>query len=138
MSFFRTALYIAMGMILFNVIIGWIFSTGAFPLEGNPGMELTEDNALNKLTGLTGGMEYIWLAGTTLSALASIGLAILLRVITPIGIWMFGEVFWTSWIRTNSVLSMGGFLPDEFLAIFFIGMMFLFIAVIIGMLVGRP
>lgn len=136
-TFFRMAVYLSFAMIVFNLVIAFIGTLGAFPVEGTPGTgTVAETNALSTFTGLTGGMEGAWLLVTTITGFGAIALAIAFRQMIPIGLHLFGLVFWTSFTKANSIFSTGGFIPGEFLAIFFIGMMFLFIAAIIGMITG--
>jgi len=137
-TFFRIAVYLSFAMIVFNLVLAFIGSLNAFPVSGDIGTgTIGESNALTRLTGLTGGMEGVWLVVTSLLGLASAALAIATRSIVPIGLYIFGEVFWTAWIRSNIILSSTTLqIPGEFLGIFFICMMFLFIAAVIGMLTG--
>jgi hypothetical protein len=125
--------------ILFNVGFGLIESIDAFPLaEGDvPGRsDVDVDNVLSELTGLSDGMESVWLLITSISAVGAVGLSMLTHSVAPIGVYLFSTVFWTSWIRTQSILSVGGYIPGEFLLLITIGMIFLFIAAVIGMLTG--
>lgn len=137
-TFFRLSIYFSFGMIIFTLAVSFIFSLGAFPLNENPAgiQDIDDANALTVLTGLSGGMEDLWLMVTMGTGVIAIGLAILTRSMTPIGLHIFSLVFWTAYTKTNSILNMGGYLPAEFLVIFTVGMVFLFIAAIIGMLVG--
>jgi len=137
-TFFRIAVYLTFAMIVFNLVIAFIGSLSIFPVSGELGTGLMEEsNALSRLTGLTGGMEAVWFIGTSLLGLASAALAIATKSLVPIGLYIFGEVFWTAWIRSSLILSSPSLqIPGEFLAIFFICMMFLFIAAIIGMMAG--
>ena len=137
-TFFRTCVYLCFALLLFTLVFNMVDATNAFPTEGTIGPDISdEDSALSELTGLSDpNMNAIWVAVTTLAGLGALALAWLTHSITPIGLWLFGEVFWTSWIRTQSVLNFGSYLPAEFILIFTVGMMFLFIAAIIGMLTG--
>jgi len=115
MSFLRIAIYLSIAMIVFNLIIGFVGGLDAFPIETIPGTgTIEEGNALSTFTGLSGGMENVWLLVTTITGIGAILLA----------------------IATRSVLSVGGFIPGDFLSIFFVCMLFLFLAAIVGILTG--
>ena len=123
-------------MVLFSIAINFIYTLGIFPVEGNPGRDLNSSNVLQTITGLQGGMENLWAIVTTIGGIAAVTLAILTRSMIPAGIYLFGTVFWTSWLKTSSILSLGGYIPGGFLAMFTVGVTFLFIAAVIGMITG--
>jgi hypothetical protein len=111
----------------------------AFGGTGGYGVQdLNEGNALQRLTGLSDpNMAAIWLIVTSLTGIAVVALAALTHSVVPIGLHLFGTVFWTSYIRANSVLGIGsGYIPGEVFGVFFVGVTFIFIAAIIGMLTG--
>ena len=138
-TFFRIAVMFAFGAILLNIGFGFIQGLGAFPLSSDDviGMDdVDSDNALSQLTGLSGGMQSMWSLFLVAGAAASVFLAWATHSVVPIGIYLFSEVFWTSWIRTQSMLSFGGYIPGDFLVLITVGMIFLFIAAVIGMITG--
>ena len=136
-TFFKIAVYLSFVMIVFNLSIAFVGTLGAFPVEDIPGTgTVSEDSALTTFTGLTGGMEGVWLMVTTITGLGAVLLAIAVKSFIPVGVHLFSVVFWTAYIKSNSILSVGGYIPGDFLVIFLIGMIFLFIAAIIGMLTG--
>jgi len=132
-------------MIVFN--LGIVFFNGIVPDMWNvnttiAGEELgiTESNALSKITGLDNpNMNSIWLAITTLAGIGSVVASILTHNWLPIGLYVFGEVFWTSFINMWGVIDGAGYISNNlpgFLIIFFVVMVFVFIAAIIGMITG--
>ena len=138
-TFFRIAVMFAFGAILLNIGFGFIQGLGAFPLSEDDavGMSgITSDNVLSQLTGLDAGMASVWLLITSMGAIGSVGLSVATHSVVPIGVFLFSEVFWTSWIRTQSIIGFGGYLPADFLLLITVGMIFLFIAAVIGMLTG--
>ena len=136
-TFFRIAVFLAFGMLIFTLAVNFIEGLGVFPIAGSIGQQnITEANAISKLTGLSGNMDDIFVIATSVGAILGIGLSILTRSIVPVGIYLFGAVFWTSYIRTFSIFSVGGYISGDFLMMFSIGMIFLFIAAVIGMLRG--
>ena len=137
-TFYRTSVYICIIIILFTLSINFVSSFNAFPIEEEQGVEgVTQENALEKITGMDDpNMNYIWLVATGVGITGAIFVAWLTKSIVPIGIFLFSEVFWTSWLRMNSVLNMSGWVPGELLVIFTVGVMFVFIAAVIGMFTG--
>lgn len=129
----------AFGAILLNIGFGFIQGLGSFPLAEDETIgtgNVTNRNVLTVLTGLSGGMEGMWALFLVAGAAASVFLAWATHSVVPIGIYLFSEVFWTSWIRTHGILNFGGYIPADFLLLITIGMIFLFIAAVIGMLTG--
>jgi hypothetical protein len=119
-----------------------VHATGAFPTTEPGGLQITDTNsALSVLTGLDDPtMNGIWGIATGIGAIAAIGLAWITHSIIPVGIYLFSLVFWTAYLNAWSVISYGGFLDSspgpEFLLIATIGILFIFIAAIVGMLTG--
>ena len=137
MSFFKIAIYLAICMIVFNLVIGYVSSLGVFPVETIPGTGVVEESdALSVFTGLKGDVADLWLKVTTVFAIPAIGLAILTRSWIPVGLYGFSVVFWTAYTKSNSILSVGGHVPSDFLGIFFIVMMFIYLAATISILTG--
>ena len=139
-TFFRTCVYICIGIIIFtlciNVANGLMEDFYPMTLEGGSS-GINQSNALSKVTGLDNpNMNNLWLLAI------GVGLAIggiwsyLARSVTPIGVVLFSEVFWTSWIRMQNILSMGDWLNGDIILVFTVVVMMLFIAAVIGMLTG--
>jgi len=138
-TFFRISIFICMIILTFSLVASFIDAMDVFPVEQeNPGVDISStDSALSALTGLDDpNMNSIWLGVSTLAFLGAVTLCFLTKQVTPLGLFLYGEVFWTAWIRTSSVLSYGGYVPGEFLLVFTVGVMMVFIASIIGMLTG--
>lgn len=137
-TFFRMCIYICFALMFFSLVFNFVESTGAFSSHMSMGQDIdSAGDAISSLTKLDDpDMNSIWAAVTLGSGIAAIALAWITHSVTPIGLWLFGEVFWTSWIRTQSIISIGGYLPENFILIFTVGMMFLFIAAIVGILTG--
>jgi len=136
-TFFRICVFICFSLIIFNVVFALIDGLGAFPHEqGNPGPVFNEDNVLSIITGLDGGMAGLWAGVVGLSFLGVVVLAAVTHSIIPIGLHLFSTVFWTSWIHTQGILNYGGFISSDLITVFFVGVLFVFIAAIIGILTG--
>jgi len=136
-SFYRTCVYICMVIILATLVINFIDYTGAFPVEATGGVEVeSSTDALSVFTdGKFSTMDAFLLVAIG-TGIAAIGLALVTHSITPIGIHLYGAIFWGSYTNALHVLNIGGYLPTEFIVIFTAGMIFVFIASIIGMLTG--
>ena len=137
MTFYQSAIYLCITIIIFTLAVNFVNSLDAFPTDYESGVTgVTSENALEEISGLKGGMASIWGLAVGLGAIGAIGLAVLTKQISPIGIYIFSAVFWTSWIRMTSVLNIGGYIPGGLLLLFTVGVLFVFIAAVIGMLTG--
>jgi len=124
-------------MIIFTLAVSFVQGLGAFPYQTPIGQQnISEENAVTQLTGLTGGLNEAWLYASFLGAGLAILASILVKSFVPVGIYLFGLVFWTAYIRTFTIFSVGDYIPYSFLVIFSIGMIFIFMAAVIGMLTG--
>jgi len=135
-TFYRTSVYLCLSIIVFTLAINFVNSLQAFDPYESGMTDVNEENALEKISGLSGGMVNIWAVALTLTGGAAIALAWVTKQITPIGIYLFSVVFWTSWIRMWTVTDIGGYIPGEFTILFFVGAIFIFIAAVVGMLTG--
>ena len=141
-NLFRVCLGFCLLLLAFTLVANFVDGLGIFPYTSDVGVSgVTEANALTKLTKLTGGMEYIFLGVTTLALAGTVALCWAIKNITPLGIYFFSLVFWTSWLRMASVFSYGGggaepYIPVALIGVFTIGVMFVFIGAIIGMMTG--
>jgi len=138
MTFYRTCIYLCVVLIIFTLSINFVNALGVFSsYDASPTEEsLTTENALEQISGLSGGMEYIWGLAIGLGAGATMFLVYLSKQISPLGIYLFSSIFWTSWLKMNTVININGVIPAELIMLFTVGAMFIFIAAIIGMLTG--
>lgn len=137
-SFYQISIIITFIMFVFGLTASFVASTGAFPFAEDMGISIDSDSGwLTKFTGLTDpSMGAIFLGVTGLTFLAAVGLAVATRSVVPIGLHLFGLVFWSSWTKTNVILSHGEYIPGELLVIFTVAVMFVFVAAIVGILTG--
>ena len=141
-TFFETCIYICICLIVFTLAVNFIHTTLAFPATGNIGQQTSDTStALSAFTGLDNTyMNSIWGIATGVGAIAAIGLAWITHSISPVGIYLYSLVFWTSYIRAWAIISYGHFFEATegiaFILIFTVAIMFIFIASIIGMLTG--
>lgn len=128
-------------MILFNLTVAFVDGLNVFPSSETAGTgSIDGDDVVSEISdGSFTGMGDIWdiaLYGTIAGGVGAILLAYLTHSTTPIGIYIFGAVFWTSYLKTFSIFATGGYIPVDFLNLFHVGSVLLFIAVVIGMLTG--
>lgn len=138
-TFFRVCIYICLLMLAFTLIGNLIVAVapGAFPGQSALKPELQdESSAITTLTGSTDGtLNAVWLSLISLTALPAIGMVFMTQSLVPIGVYLFGTFFWTSYIHLLSVFGFG-FLPPELIAIFTVGLVFVFVAALIGIITG--
>jgi len=142
-SFLKICIIITIGLILFNVGIVFINSLKTtagdpiFPTPLTPGKEIaTGENATDSIVAtFTGGHPIAWIlaAGATLAV--GFGLAILTQSMIPVGLSIFGTIFWTAYGGAITVFYQFA-IPPEFLVLFTVGMALLFGGAIVGVLTG--
>ena len=146
-TFLQISIYITIALVLFTLCVNFISALGVFQTTLETGISTTgsSDNIFSQITGLSGGMEYVWSIILTLTGLAAVVVAVFTRQVTPIGIYLFSAVFWTSYNRCISVINVpigdGTMLfstmpMSMFLVIATVGILFLWAAAIIGVLTG--
>lgn len=123
-------------MIVLTLSINFINGLDIFEtVETGVGISGDSDNIFSQLTGLTGGMEFIWLAVTSLAGVGAVLLATFMHSAIPVGAYLFSVVFWTSYGRSLSVLS-GLYIPSDFLLIGTVAMLFIWAGALAGMFSG--
>ena len=139
-SMFQMCFYICMVLILIN--LGWGFLRGIDDvwtsdasaqnaIEGE-----TDQGILQELTGLDSAGTDLWLMITTVGGAAALAFSWMVHSLSPLGIYLFGVAFWSSYNGTVSILSMNGWVPADFLLLGTVAVAFLFIGAIIGMING--
>ena len=132
MSFFRTAIYICIGLILFSLFIGFVNGLNAFSVDAGGGVKVSDKTALEALTGLSNGWDGVWLLFVSITGIGAVALAYVTGQFAPISIYVFGTVFWTAYTHAFSVINANGFIPSDFLLIVNVVVLFIFIAACIG------
>ena len=138
-SFFQIAIILTFIIFLFTVVASFISSTGTFPFTEELGIAIDDDtDFFTKLTGLESGsnMHTIFLGVTGLTFIGAVALAFATKSVVPIGLHLFGVVFWTSFTKTKVILDYGGYISPELQFVFTIAVTFVFIAAIVGILTG--
>ena len=137
-TFFRLCIMFVLLMLTFSLISNFVSGLGIFPNVEQIGADVdTDSGALSTLTDLSDPtVGAIFLGVTGLTFLGAVALSALTRTITPIGLHLFGLVFWASWMNMVHIFSTGGYIPSDLILVGTVGVMFVFIAAIIGMLTG--
>jgi len=142
-SLFQTCLYIVIIMTVFSLSVTLISSLGIFgSLDSGVSTDLeNESSTFESISDITMNDFWSFLSSeeglTSIIGLgATVGLAILTRSPTLIGVGLFSTVFWTSYMNVNGILSIGGYLPVELMVIGYIVMFFLWVGAVIGMITG--
>jgi len=134
-------------MILFNLVFAFVAGLGVFGTSFDAGVVATGNasDTFNETTNLnvgegTYGMESLWsiVMGGAVGALSGLVVAWLTKSTNAIGAFIFGAVFWASFMNTYSIININEFLTPlwGFVIIMIVGMFFIFTAAIVGMFSG--
>jgi len=137
---FQLCFYLCIFLVLIN--LGWGFLRGiddvwtASASDQNL-IDGTNDNSiLQELTGLDSSGTDLWLMITTVGGAAALAFSWMVHSLTPLGIYLFGVAFWTSYNGTIAMIGMNGWIPGDFILIATVGILFLFVGALIGMITG--
>lgn len=128
-------------IIIFTLAINFVNGLNLFT-DVNSGVATGDKpgNIFSTISGFSGGIEYIWAALLTATGLGTLVVAKLTQSTNMIGVWLFSGVFWTSYNKCISVVSVSSsgtqWIAPEFLILFTAAVLFLWVAAIIGMLTG--
>jgi len=134
-------------MIFIGMSMGFIGLTGAFPTGVSTGFHEGDtlgqvSNLTGNVTGSAGHMDFwsIWGIATGIGASGVFVAAILTKSTNMIAIGLFGTFFWGSWGSLIGILYMFDFLTSGaglmLVTMITVGMTFIFVGAIIGMLSG--
>ena len=137
-TFFRISIYLCIMLLLITLSFSLINSFDAFGYTTEAGVEISStDEYLGELTTLDEtDMNYIWGLFLGAGTVIGIGIGAVTHSIAPVGIGIFGGVFWGSLINTHVILSTGNYIPPELMTIFTICSGFIFVAALVGMTTG--
>jgi len=139
-SMYQMCFYFCLILVLVN--LGWGFLRG---IDGMWTASASDQNVLDgtndqglihELTGLDSGGTNLWLMITSVGAAAAVAFSWMVHSLTPLGLYLFGVAFWTSYNGTLTIINMNGWIPGDFVLIVTVTMAFLFIGAIIGMITG--
>jgi len=137
-TFFRMSVYICFILLLISLCFNVVNTFDAFGVTDVPsGIDLGDTEVvLSHTTSLaTPNMNYI-IGLVGLGVAFGVGVGYLTSSIVPVGIGIFGSVFWASFYNTYTVLQVGSYVPQEILTMFTICTVLIFAAAIIGMTTG--
>jgi hypothetical protein len=143
MTFFRTCVYLCVGLIALNVCLTLFGSLGIFPEGLTPAAANVTSPTDSSSTGLTNILfssftRGLGIAGITTMLITlggAVGLTYLTRSLVPVAIGAFASVFWVSYNGAFTTFNQMG-IPAGFLAIITIVFAFFFIGAVIGMASG--
>jgi len=128
---------------VFTLSISFVGAIGIFGTSTDLGHNLTGNSSsieeeLTKTAERDTGFStnLFWSMFLSLEVIAGIGLVIVTQSASILGAYIFGAVFWTSYINAFSIIGAIGFIPLGFIVLFTVPMIFLFIGAVIGMLSG--
>jgi hypothetical protein len=130
-------------LIIFTLVINFVVAFGVFgdaDISTPVATEGSEEDVFYKISGFEGGMGQVWFIVTAVGGILSVAAAILMRSTTPIGIYLFSEIFWTSYTKFIDTVNINNTFGAEPLSMLFlvitVGLMFIWIGALIGMLTG--
>jgi len=78
-------------------------------------------------------IDITWASLLGITGIVAAGAAYALGSLSIIGIYLFSAIFWTNYKISLGILTVGNFIPNEFLTIFTIALVFIWVAAVIGM-----
>ena len=135
-TLFQACFYFCVVVTIVTLCVSFISSTEIFGEHIEMGVDMSGNSTtiFTKLSGLTDGFEYMWGLAVGVGLAVTSVIAYATRSTTPIGIYIFASVFWTSYAKAISITQ--GYVPDQFLLIGTVTMLFIFTGAVIGMLSG--
>jgi len=137
---FRIAVNLCLALIIFTLVINFVDGLDLFMPAGEGIVVKNTSSIIEKISGYEGKMAEMWLFVVSLSGVTALMVGGVASVVTrspaPIGIAVFGTIFWVSYVRALTVLSANQYIPNDFLLIGTCVVVFIFIGAVIGMLTG--
>ena len=133
-NYFRIAVYFCLVMIVFTMAVNFISALNIFT-EAHAGVPISgdEDNVFSKISDFTGGMAQFWIILTTIEGIVVIAIAKVVGSTNIIGVWLFGTIFWKSYINSLVVTDVTKLIPVDFIAMFTVALIFIWVAAVISM-----
>lgn len=134
-NYFRICVYFCLGLIIFTLCINLVSALNIFTsIDTGVSSTGSSNDIFTQITGLSGGMQFIWASVLTIGGFLAIVMAKMLQSTSIIGIYLFSSVFWTSYSRFVTTININSFIPSNFLIIFTVGLLFIWGAAVISML----
>jgi len=136
-TFFQTCIYLCITIIVFCTALAFVNALDIYTdVEAGPFIDDTPDNVFSSISGFDGGMEFVWLSLVTAGGLGALVVAKMTQSTNMIGVWLFSSVFWTSYNNAISVIDVNSWIPGDFLLMFTVAFLFLWVGAVIGILTG--
>lgn len=144
-TLFQACVFFCISVILFTLCVSFVNDMGVFPVTVEAGFNVrgNESQIFSDITNLDdkaggSGMGALWniAIGTSLAAVAGIVVAWVTHSTNVLSVFLFGGVFWSSYLNSMSILSLNNFLPVGFIVVGTVGMFFVFAGAVIGILGG--
>lgn len=135
-TLYRGCFWFCVAITVITLSISFVSGTEIFGEHIEMGIDTSGNSTtvFTQLSGLTGGLEYMWGLAVGVGLAITSVIAYATHSTTPIGIYLFATIFWTSYSRGISIVQ--EYIPDDFLLIGTVAMLFLFTGAVIGMLSG--
>ena len=142
-SLYHICIFLTIGLMVFTLVINFVGTIGVFGNNNEVGTDISGNSSeieknFTKSAGQSTGFNtnLLWSLLISIEVIGGIGLAIATQSASILGAYIFGAVFWTSYINAMSIISAVGFIPLGFITLFTVPMIFIFIGAVIGMLSG--
>jgi len=147
MSFLRSCIYLVVVIFIGSLMANFMFSLDVLPVESNPGLQNVNDtNFFVQMTTLEmdsdsgepvsiADMDGFWEL-ITVGAIGSVVLMFITKSIVPLGLYVFGAVFFSVWVKTSYLLEFAAILPEGFVNIISVCVVLLFCAASVGVMTG--
>lgn len=137
-TFFKICVYFCLILIIFNFSLTIVNSWNIF-VTAESGVQYegsTAGGIFESITGLSGGAGFVWAALVTATGLAALILVKISQSASVLGVWLLSTVYWTSYHGAITVLNMNNWIPNNILLTITLGLLFIWMAAIIGILTG--
>ena len=142
-NLYQICIYFTIGLMVFTLSINFVGAMDIFGTNPDLGPSVEGNSSdieknFTKTAEKSGGfsIDLVWTLIISVEVIGGIGLAIATQSTSVLGAYIFGAVFWTSYINAMTIIGAVGFLPVGFLVLFTVPMIFIFIGAVIGMLSG--
>ena len=142
-NLYQICIFFTVGLMVFTLSINFVGAMDIFGTNPDLGPSVEGNSSeieknFTKTAEKSGGfsIDLVWTLIISVEVIGGIGLAIATQSTSVLGAYIFGAVFWTSYINAMAIIGAVGFLPVGFLVLFTVPMIFIFIGAVIGMLSG--
>jgi hypothetical protein len=135
-NYFRIIIYFCIILIIVSLCINVVTAWGLFSSTSTTTIHAsgTPEQIFKTITGIDQGMYFVWGAILSIGGFTAVVVAYLLQSSSVLGIYLYSAVFWVVFNGTLANININNFIPPEFLTIAIVGVFFVWVASIIGML----